>query len=192
MRLAAILALALASFGLVGARRLPPQTPIPGFYRIATLDDNGRVGFITLVCFTVGHGGTVFAEGRTPHQGEACGPLTVTRVGDGWDARQTCRTDPEGDIEYTATGRRQPDGELRVDYTGRPRSLRTPIPPMDTNFLRRISARCPAPLRPGEFLSLQPHPADGWHARILGVPALGGRLLTTLPPSIMALANDQR
>jgi hypothetical protein len=172
--------------GLAAARRLPPPTPSAGFYRLEVLSGD-QEGQVVAFCFTPGHGGQVFGEGHPPRAGRACSAPTVTRIGDGWDARQQC-TEEAGFVgTHAAQARRQPGGDLIVTLTIRPRSSRQRLPRSQIIQLHRVGPRCPAPLRPGEFVVLTEESPGGWSVQQIGDPIGRGRSLSSLPPAIAAV-----
>ena len=90
MRPAARALLALAALGLAGTRAVPPPTPPAGFYRSESEGQEGPT-MVRVVCFARGHGNAMFGEGAASSRpGDACGLVTVTTLGDGWQSRQRC------------------------------------------------------------------------------------------------------
>ena len=180
----------LSALGLSATTRIPVPTPPAGFYRVES-DGGADTGRVTAFCFAPGHGNTWFGEGAPmAGAGNACGLVTLSALGDGWQSRQRCNL--QGQVwDYATTAVREGPGVWRVRSSARPLSARVGPPRTWDVAVRRLPGPCPRPWRPGDYLTLRPHTeGEPWRVFEVGTGERNARLtLPALPPALAALAQ---
>ena len=187
MRPAARALLAIAALGLAATRAVPPPTPPAGFYRTESEGQEGPA-MVRVVCFARGHGNALFGEGAAATRpGDACGLVTVTTVGDGWQSRQRCSLSGRT-ADYATHAERLGPNDWRVVSGVRFLSASAGAASTDTERLHRVAPACPRGWRPGDYMLLTPHQPDAaWSVHRIGGGDDLGRVYDTLPPALQAL-----